>query len=330
MRAKKRTPHRVTDEGSAASSDCPTRAQISQWNIEQMQRCSQGAVSYYPGKGVTVSAPGGTYQKKNDKRGIRGTVKGWSMASRHRMRTMLLRTEGPEGWQPLGVTLTVPPPLLTAKENQELWKRYCREMDRAGYCGIWRVEIQERGALHWHAIVWTPATQMDAWKVRLMWEAALQALGPVKFDKPYFGHKGDWKNGVIEANSRMALPGADVYACHIKQEGSVKGAWLRYLQDHASKGKQEQIPENIGRHWGAFGRARLRSVLPAGVDKMEGKAFNRFLRAFQRLCTPMVKRSGVPFGTRKGRRVRRGSRGRSVWFSRPETVKRLVEWAMSQ
>ena len=123
--------------------------------------------------------------------------------------------------------------------------------------------------------------------------------------------------------SRMSLPGAHKVSCDV-QIGGGDGRWLRYLQDHATKAKQEQIGSGIGRHWGIIGRTCFARVMPDASVEMTERQYFRFLRAYQRLATPRVKVGGE---WKLGRRVRRGRRGSSVVFSSPATMRRLVDWA---
>jgi hypothetical protein len=128
--------------------------------------------------------------------------------------------------------------------------------------------------------------------------------------------------------------------------GGDNSEWLRYLQDHASKRKQSQSVIGVGRHWGVIGRDRFRVTTATHIEEMSDGAYAKFLRAFQRLCTPvcslvmplrscdvarwekLVKR--IPFGRRVGRVMRRGRSGKSIWFTRPASVARLVSWARSE
>jgi hypothetical protein len=156
--------------------------------------------------------------------------------------------------------------------------------------------------------------------VHLQWREAIDSLGPVTFEVPYGPSK------IRHVESRMHLPGADNHAVD-HQAGGDSGSWMRYLQDHASKSKQEQVGEDIGRHWGVIGRASFERVLPDKSVEMNDQQYARVLRVLQRLATPRLENPESVFGRSLARRVRRGSRGRSVWYSRPETIARIVAWA---
>ena len=70
------------------------------------------------------------------------------------------------------------------------------------------------------------------------------------------------------------------------QANGSRGAWLRYMQDHASKGKQDQIGVAKGRHWGIIGRKLYSRAVPVSTAELSDSEYFRFLRAYQRLCRP--------------------------------------------
>jgi hypothetical protein len=167
---------------------------------------------------------------------------------------------------------------------------------------------------------------------RELWWDAVRRLGPFSYDPPYYGGKGEWASGITAVESLMGMPGAYEFSAHVQtNEGhGWRGAWLRYLQDHASKAKQEQIAEGM-RHWGIVGRKRFKRVTPSDAYGLTERQWWALLRRVQRLSTPSIPDGKSPFGRRLGFRTRRGSgHGASVWFGRPETLLRLVDWAMGQ
>jgi hypothetical protein len=125
----------------------------------------------------------------------------------------------------------------------------------------------------------------------------------------------------------MSMLGAEARAVDIQETSSAQGAWLRYLQDHSSKRKQEQIPDDIGRHWGIVGRRLWKTADPDEVIQLDEIENVRYLRMIQRLSTPSKKDQSKPFGRKLLKRNRRGRLGSSVWFGKPETHRRAAEWA---
>jgi hypothetical protein len=281
----------------------------------------QGRAALFKGgaliEGATLRGRAGKH-----KRGKRRAIVQWSAASRRRLRLALLTLTGPEGWPTIGLTFTVPGPELPHGESRELWRTYCRDVDRAKLAMIWRVEVQQRGALHWHAIgTGEGEPGLVAYRFEETWRDVVNGLGVVEHTRP------DWKY-IVQAR-RMGLPGADKHAFHANIGGDAeRGAWLRYLQDHASKAKQEQVPESIGRHWGIVGRSRWRKATPAGRIDLPPRAWARYLRAIQRMATPSKRDDSKPFGRVLLSRNRRGRYGRSVWFGNPETHRKIAAWAL--
>lgn len=285
-----------------------------------------GSIEFYSG-GVAVNAPSKGNKKKKGG-AVRGRVQGWSSASRRRFREFMLSWGPPESFRPCGFTFTIPGPPLPVPVVKKLWGDWCRRAQAAGWGVVWRLEVQQRGAVHWHGLCYLPVEKdgrVHLADVCLSWEDALRRLGPFDYSPPL--EVGSNKNLVYHVESLMCIPGANLHAVDVRSEGGSGGAWRRYLQDHASKSKQDQIAQGLGRHWGVVGRKHFQRVLPSSVSELSNPAFFAFLRAFQRLCTPVVKAPGSPFGRRLGYRIRRGSLGRSVWYSSTVTVARLVEWA---
>ena len=298
------------------------------------------SIDFFAG-GVKITAPANVDIPHNI-RGERGEVKGWSSASRRRMREYLLEHKPVEGLQVYGVTLTVPGPPITPQESAYLFDHFSKNYIVRNGCGmVWRIEAQKRGAVHWHGIIAAPTTlPLSGFNtplpadtaLRMYWFFALRVLGEIEWKQVY-------QRGTLSGKStRDRIQGASEHAVDIQTDGG-RGAWLRYLQDHATKAKQEQISIGFGRHWGVVGRKCFERARPIESHTFTSrKSFTMFLRAYQRLIRPVMtyrmrseksaKFNARPFGGRSlGWANARGSRGVSVWFSNPNTVKRLVEWA---
>ena len=112
-------------------------------------------------------------------------------------------------------------------------------------------------------------------------------------------------------SNRMFLPGASQYCVDCQVEGG-NSAWLRYLQDHATKTKQEQLAVNAGRHWGITGHKQFEVADFKNVTDITTKEYYRILRWLQRMATPRVPDPRAPFGRRAGYRITRGNWGSSV------------------
>lgn len=266
--------------------------------------------------------------------GSRGVVKGWSMASRRRMRKWLLTHSPASGSISYGVTFTIPGPLVDIQRAKAMFEKFANDECAKKHVGLcWRIEIQKRGSYHWHCLASVPKN-INAKKFFLLgWMKAIDSLGCCSHIIT------NEKREIVQMDVlRSNLIGAAKYAVDVQGEGD-SGSWLRYLQDHASKFKQEQIPENIGRHWGVYGRKFFQEITPLHDLTFESeKHFYRFLRSLRRLCTPVMSHKKTrlgreskfmnrPFsGSALGWSNRRGGRGRSDWFSSPDVAKRIFDY----
>lgn len=249
----------------------------------------------------------------------RGTIGGWSARSRMRLRRALLTLKPPEHFSEWALTLTVPGPVVKPEQYRRLWVAFALKVFKRGWSAIWRVEVQARGALHWHVILHLPpwSEPSDACEV---WHDILACPEPVcvRPDPTEDDPDPEW----TVYDSRIEMPGALQHSAHVdSSDGTAR--WWRYLADHSSKRKQEQIGHGIGRHWGIIGRERY-GIVRADLQRVSDSTFYRVLRALQRLSTPVCKEPAAPFGRKLSARLRRGFAGRSVWFTSPEVVKRLI------
>lgn len=308
-------------------------------------------IEFYKG-GVSLDSPFGVKGKTGG--GRRGVVKGWSRSSRRRMREYMLTHEPAADCHTMGATFTVPGALLSPGRMREMWKDWSRWAERQGWAAVWRLELQKRGQPHWHCLVCIPVfygTALIASNPLVVlggrWRAAYaKRFGADPMDQhprevdEYLCARAlrfSWLR-VLEsvscehetAKNLAEWPGASVHAAHVSMDGGGSSQWRRYLQDHASKAKQEQVAAGYGRQWGVIGRRRMSRVFPNCVEKLDDKSYFRFLRMYQRMCTPVLTKgraTTAPFGRKLGWRTRRGTWGRSVWYTNTASVKRLVDWA---
>jgi len=276
------------------------------------------------------------------------------------MREFMLTNKIRPDYDCYSVTLTIAGPALSAAESKKLFHIWDVYLSRLSGCALWRLELQKRGALHWHCIVGVPSnrrplnefehlsredlSRVIKWSQSVggdkaqaalksglwcgavdiydTWHKALKTLGPCS---------GEWKRGkdvgTLSVNNRSEWPGADRRAVLVETLPDIYGAWKRYLQDHTTKTKQEQIGDDIGRHWGKIGKRHFESVAPVAEIDMTWKQYASVLRCYHRLCTPFIRCPSALFGKRRGYTSQRGRSGRSVSFSNPETMRRLCEWS---
>lgn len=249
---------------------------------------------------------------ENLKKRKEGDIKGWSKNSRIRMRRFLMDYREREGNQNFAVTLTVPGGVMPPKEYKTLFDGFCRKLSRKPVLMVWRAEVQKRGALHWHCICSLPEGRRSNDIYELWWQC-VHDLGAFE-DK----EKG------ISGTSRMALNGAHGHSCDVKAEKD-NDCWWRYLCDHASKSKQEQIGENIGRHWGVVGRKYAVQAVSDEVIRLTDEQVIKLDRFLRRLRTPRVKDERDPFGYRLGWAPKMSRFGRSDYFGHQSAVSRFLK-----
>jgi len=297
--------------------------------------------------------------------GKRSKVKSFSTASRRRFREFLLTNSIREDYDSFSLSGTVPGPPLSVEDGKKFFKNFSVALTRLNGCGVWRLEVQERGALHWHCIVglprnrrpyglWDPIPREDL-KRAMDWSCTVRLKAPHEERIGVINSAmvaGNWlgsadlfdlwfqslktlgpaagftkKGNPVSVQSRGDWPGADIHAVVIEPLPDVYGSWKRYLFDHTSKVKASQIGENCGRHWGKINKKHFESLLPESFEVLEPYQAHAIRRCLWRLWTPYIKCPGALFGRRKGWVSKRWKSGRSVVFSNPETAKRLTQWA---
>lgn len=96
--------------------------------------------------------------------GVRGRVTRFSPASRRRLRRLLSVLQWSQLPPARFVTLTLHSVPADWHRRFSVWLQWLRD---SGACYIWRLELQERGAPHWHLILWcsdsTAAGARAAW-----------------------------------------------------------------------------------------------------------------------------------------------------------------------
>jgi hypothetical protein len=220
-----------------------------------------------------------------------------------------------------------------------MWGRFCFEVQRQGWAMVWRLELQARKQPHWHTCFYVkpdglpdefepntqPAADWLKYTLWRYWARALNVVGTAEwFDK---------RRNRTFLCLRSDVPFADHYSIDVQwNEGPDSEKWRRYLLDHASKSKQEQVATAIGRHWGIVGRSRFVEVAPDRVEQLSDEASEHVLRALQKIQRRRVKDKGAdgksgPWATKLGFRSRAGVQGESVWNGQGTNAARLVEWA---
>lgn len=258
-------------------------------SISHLIRGSQqrGTVKVYP-LGIHIDSPlKGFRLSKNCGGGgevhKRGDITAFSSASRRRMREVML-TRYIEGAFLVGSTFTVPwkgsdfSPLMD--EFRECWHRFGVSFRRKypNSAMIYRVELQERGAPHVHALVWldkADASAVGGAPVALPTAAAVGFAG--------LSLREMWLHSVPNLH-RGSYRAFERYGVKVEPIADA-GAMFRYLADHASKHKQAQLGYK-GKQWGIIGDKNLKKRksldLPPFVSPKHEAIFLRLLRKVMR------------------------------------------------
>lgn len=295
----------------------------------------------------------------------RGAIKGWSSSSRKRMRDAILDSAAPSGYEVYAVTLTVPGTTpFTPEETKDAWVLMRKKLHRLGDCGFWRLEVQKRGAVHWHLLLCTaagasaPAIIRRAWLEVLSRFACLTAVSQYQAgyvlehtdsdSSEYYRREYEWAKHLDLAMScglsleykdvkkdhvqmmgvdleRNLIVGAQEHACDVQVSDNHAG-WHRYMMDHCTKAKQEQVLTFTGmRHWGFINKKKL---IPAECcrEKLTYEESITLLRIISKWSRPRI-RAACCFGSRLGFRTSRGRRGASVWFGNPDLYERIIAFA---
>jgi len=333
-------------------------------STDNSEKRKTSAIEIFGSKGVRMVSPKGPGNPTGKGGGKRGKIKGWSTASRRRMRSFMMTHRPIEGYNLYVGTFTIPGPIVPFKTAQDAFKNWCLLSCKKGIGCVWRIEIQKRGQLHWHLLLAIPAGMLPE-TVRELWIDEIAKLGwvgvwydpevhdrliagaregeqfefesrtvqigevqpGVFVEQPSFNDKKAGKTGTaLFLASRWMLPGVESHCVRIDPQSPNDGKTLYYLQDHASKHKQEQVAEGVGRHWGVSGRKCFEQVLPDTVTHLTWDDYKKVLRWLQRWHTPRVKDDRCFGGRRLGWKIRRGSRGSSDWFTDPQVVQRMIDF----
>jgi hypothetical protein len=166
----------------------------------------------------------------------RGAISGFSSKAARRLRRTFISSFVP-GWVLWSVTLTTHRN-CTPDEFRAIVKRFRNRLMARVWVGIWRVELQRRGAPHLHVAFWLPPGV---------------GLGDVR--REWLGSSGESGD---EAARRQAVVGREIPAD--------ESGWAVYMALHDGKHKAEQLGWK-GKQWGVW-NARLLKQRPAEVVEL--------------------------------------------------------------
>lgn len=272
--------------------------------------------------------------------GERGEILGWSKNSRRRLRNWLLVNQ-PVGGVCIAATFTVPGVPISPDDWRKLMQTFANRLIRAKVGLVWRLELQKRGQPHLHCLavpaphprirrrrargvedVHLPSQNVGAW-LRWTWLELIDTL-PQSPGRVFVEGLG-----VVEcvSASRSSLVGAREYAVDLSEDKGDR--WYRYLCDHTTKSKQEQVHTWSGfRHWGIIYRPAFVEVAPSEDVRLHRRQFAAVYRQLRKLSRRRIHDSRCPFGSRRAASPRRSCGGSAVWFGvSPALTLRLLDWA---
>lgn len=210
--------------------------------------CARVSVSL-GGTRVKVKIPG----RAPGSRGIRGKVQKFSAASRRRLLDMLHQIQ--RGEMPAMLTLTFPADFPSATQAKRYLRSFFREVDRTS-CGrwsaVWKMEPQQRGAPHFHLLVWG----VKNWRWFARWAAMI------------------WYRIVGSGDPAHLDHGA-----HVRPVRSWQGV-IAYAAKYMGKSVEAAQWDEPGRFWGVYNRIGIPWAQLAVVDASIrfGHRLKRFLR----------------------------------------------------
>jgi len=181
--------------------------------------------------------------------GKKGQILGFSHEAARRLREAFIKLHVP-GWSLWAFTLTTHRAFAPV-DWRAIMKRFRMALKRAGWAGIWRVELQKRRAPHAHVAFWLPEG---------VGHDEIQTL---------------WLSATGEQQDPAAVKHA-VRSSRIQQDDT---GWAVYMGMHNGKHKESQLGW-VGKQWGIWNSDTLvaREALMLEIDSRERNCLLRILR----------------------------------------------------
>lgn len=307
-------------------------------------KSTKNSLIVYPGQGIQINKTSFGACKPPESGGVRGDCVGMTSAVARRFRQELITHRPKDGNIIANLTLTVPGSPLTIEEKNKVFNLALRYyFKKMGWGAYWRMEMQRMicqpsglRRVHWHLILSMGFDQFPgdfrtvdrvtaAGFVRHLisqeWLRILDSLG----DDEHVTNRGR-----MHICPRSRLPGAFRNAVHVDLSDTPQGRWLRYLADHASKKKSEQMARGYGRVWGFIGDRAAFEDVPGiiGPDMTERQELV-FLHRLRRMMLRWIHDPRAPFGFRRGYENPAGEWGTSYWFGNTADIQRLADWVVA-
>lgn len=222
-------------------------------------------------------------KKRIEDRGVkakRGEVKGFSPKSRWRMMLRMGEIDFQKAGLPTFVTLTYPGEWGSDwkewKEHLHRWITDCLQERWPGAWGVWRIEFQQRGAPHYHLLVWD-GPQIEAIEaVRPNGKMAMVPLPGSAANQEIWAWVGEtWYRKVGSGDERHLQAGT-----RTEPIAQIEGVFA-YCSKYIAKASEGHEPECFGRVWGVFGRKYWKSnKQETELDRAEWLYVRRVMRRY--------------------------------------------------
>lgn len=263
----------------------------------------QHSALFPSGKWVRVSACGNLFRvqtrfvnksPKIDSR--RGVVSSFSSKSRKRLIDILLSVDLRKEQKncPITfITLTYPQDHVDPVESKRHLSMFLRSMRRRfpGASGVWRMEFQRRGSVHYHLLVFN----LPFWRYALLNEVWSRIIGSPEYVRTEIKAMRSWRGVASYASkyvakcdserSERATPKRASEASASEAGGSL--VYDPYLSDSSGV-------DSVGRFWGVFNRRSFPSGVCESVWLPMGSWFFKLRRCAKRFWRG-VRRNGFGF-----------------------------------
>lgn len=192
-------------------------------------------VQYFTGAGLLKAHRGGAKEDQVGG-GLRGAVKGFSVASRHRL-LQLVRSIRLDAELPLFITLTYPESFPDARSSKKHLSMFFKRLRRAfpGIGLIWKLEPQKRGAPHYHILAWG----VDLDQVQAFVPGAWFDIAGGGDPKHLKWHRGEFDNS------------------HCVQQVYNRKGVMAYAAKYLGKTFEVEGWQSVGRFWGVINRNNI-------------------------------------------------------------------------
>lgn len=255
----------MSDSSSLSDLSRRERRYLLQANLDELRHSSGGSVVMESQGRLFKATIAGVYAEKTVKGGQgskRGVVGGFSAKSRKRLLEQLARLDHERAGKVPFLTLTYPAHFPTPKRAKEHLRAWLKRLAARypGCSAVWRLELQKRGAPHFHLLLFNvPFVPME-W-VQSSWAEVIGCPGVPVFTRIELMRS--WRGVMWYASKYIAKEGGGVpgpvapYVVEVPALPDDGRVWVSVAVDERSGGFNS-LPylavtfDHVGRWWGVF------------------------------------------------------------------------------